>query len=239
MSKVLSLIPSERIEQAILLIRGEKVMLDADLAEMYGVKTQRLVEAVKRNLHRFPDDFMFRLEYEEIRNMRSQLVTSCVEPTDKARDFRTLREGKNNQGNQEDTNLITQSATSSLKQLENVRIFSPGVLALLSHGGRRKLPYVFTEQGVAMLSSVLNSPRAVSVNIEIMRAFVRLRKMIASHAELARKLAAMENKYDAQFKVVFDAIRELMIPPAPAKKRKSGSNKKARQFQAHPPVFQY
>ena len=142
-------------------------MLDSDLAELYGVATKVLIQAVKRNIARFPEDFMFQLSEQEVNNLRSQLVTS-------------------------------------------------------SWGGRRYPPYAFTEQGVAMLSSVLRSDRAIHVNIEIMRAFVQLRRLLASNAELARKLAALENKYDAQFKVVFDAIRELMAPPEPGKKRPIG-----------------
>lgn len=162
-----ALIPVEMIERKILMIRGEKVMLDADLSELYGVETKMLVRAVKRNTDRFPADFMFQLDKAEFENLRFQFGTS-------------------------------------------------------SHwGGRRYLPYAFTEQGVAMRSSVLNSERAVKVNIEIMRAFVKLRQMLASNAELARKLNEMEKKYDAQFKIVFDAIRQLMTPPEP-KKRKIG-----------------
>ena len=153
-----SLIPVERIECAILLIREQKVMLDNDLATLYGVETKTLVRAVKRNRDRFPEDFMFRLSPEEFENLRRQFGTSS------------------------------------------------------SWGGRRYAPYAFTEQGVAMLSSVLRSPRAVAVNIEIMRAFVRLRRMLASNVELARKLDALEQRYDVQFKAVFDAIRSLMTP---------------------------
>lgn len=158
-------IPAERIERSILLIRGQKVMLDSDLAELYGVATRVLVQAVQRNRERFPEDFMFQLTKEEFDNLRSQSVIS-----------------------------------------------SPG------WGGRRYPPYAFTEQGVAMLSSVLRSKRAVLVNIEIMRAFVRLRQMLASHAELARRLDALEKKYDAQFRVVFDAIRKLMALPEPKRR---------------------
>jgi hypothetical protein len=157
-----SIIPVERIEHAILLLRGQKVMLDADLAALYGVPTRRLNEQVRRNLARFPADFMFQLSPEEVDALRSQFATS--------------KRGR---------------------------------------GGRRYAPLVFTEQGVAMLSSVLNSERAVQVNIEIMRAFVRLRRMLASHADLARRLDALERKYDAQFRAVFDVIRELMSPPRP------------------------
>ncbi|MBI2092612.1 MAG: ORF6N domain-containing protein [Deltaproteobacteria bacterium] len=152
------IIPMERIEQHILLIRGQKVMLDNDLAELYGVATKVLVQAIKRNLERFPEDFMFQLNYQEVAILRSQFVTSRL------------------------------------------------------HGGRRYLPYAFTEQGVAMLSSVLNSKRAVHVNIEIMRAFVRLREILATHKELAHKLNELESKYDDQFKIVFEAIRRLMLP---------------------------
>ncbi|MSU47981.1 MAG: ORF6N domain-containing protein [Opitutus sp.] len=159
----------ERIESRIHFLRGEKVILDADLAELYGVVLKALNQTVRRNLERFPSDFMFQLTREEFVNLKSQFVTSSW-----------------------------------------------------GYGGRRKLPLVFTEQGVAMLSGLLNSPRAIAVNIEIMRAFVRLRQLIGSHADLARKLAAIEKKYDAQFKVVFDAIRELMTAPAPAKIREVG-----------------
>lgn len=165
-----SLIPVDRIERAILLIRGQKVMLDADLASLYGVETRVLVQAVKRNLERFPEDFMFQLSREEFAVLRSQIVTSR------------------------------------------------------NWGGRRYPPYAFTEQGVAMLSSVLRSQRAIRVNIEIMRAFIRLRQMLASHAELARKLEALEKKYDAQFQEVFEAIRRLMAPPEP-KRRAIGFRK--------------
>ena len=165
-----SLIPVDRIEKAILLIRGQKVMLDVDLAGLYGVETKVLVQAVKRNLERFPEDFMFQLSQEEFAILRSQIVTSS------------------------------------------------------DWGGRRYRPYAFTEQGVAMLSSVLRSQRAIQVNIEIMRAFIRLRQMLASHVELARKLDALEKKYDAQFKQVFEAIRQLMAPPEP-KRRPIGFRK--------------
>jgi hypothetical protein len=142
-------------------------MLDADLAALYEVTTFNLNKAVKRNIDRFPQDFMFQLTAEEARALRFQLGMS--KPT--------------------------------------------------GRGGRRYLPYVFTEQGVAMLSSVLRSKRAVQVNIEIMRTFVRLRQLLASNAQLARKLEALEKKYDAQFRVVFDAIRQLMTPPEPGKRK--------------------
>lgn len=167
------LIPSERIEQSILLIRGHKVMLNADLARLYGVSAKRLKEAVRRNRDRFPDDFIFQLTREEIGDLTRHLDA---------------------------LNLRSHIATSSW-------------------GGRRYLPYVFTEQGVAMLSSVLRSKRAVQVNIEIMQAFVRLRQIMSTHKDLARKLEALEKKYDAQFKVVFDAIRQLMAPPQPSKRK--------------------
>jgi len=160
-----SLVSVERIERAIHVIREQKVILDADLAELYEVETKALVRAVKRNLDRFPDDFMFLLTAEEFEILRCQ------------------------------------SGTSS------------------QWGGRRYPPYAFTEQGVAMLSSVLRSARAVQVNIEIMRAFVRLRQLLASHADLVRKLEALEKKYDAQFNVVFEAIRQLMTPPQPEPKK--------------------
>jgi hypothetical protein len=167
-----SLIPVDRIEKAILLIRKQKVMLDADLASLYGVETRVLVQAVRRNLERFPEDFMFQLSKEEVDFLRSHIVT--------------LKRGRGQHS--------------------------------------KYLPYAFTEQGVAMLSSVLRSQRAIRVNIEIMRAFIRLRQMLASHTELARKLEALENKYDAQFQEVFEAIRLLMAPSEP-KRRAIGFRK--------------
>ena len=157
----------ERIEKAIFFLRGHKVMLSTHLAELYEVEPRALVQAVKRNIERFPPDFMFQLSKAEFQNLKSQIVTS-------------------NWG-----------------------------------GLRRAAPYAFTEQGVAMLSSVLNSRRAVQVNIEIMRAFVRLRELMATHKDLVRRLNEMEKKYDSQFRVVFDAIRELMTPPE-SNKRKIG-----------------
>lgn len=162
------LIPVEIIEQKILFIRGHKVILDADLAELYGVESKILNQAVKRQNKRFPADFMFQLTNQEFTNLRSQSVTSSV------------------------------------------------------WGGRRYAPYAFTEQGVAMLSSVLNSDRAIEVNILIMRAFVKLREMISTHKDLAKKLEDLEKKYDSQFKMVFDAIRQLMAPSEPKKKRVIG-----------------
>lgn len=153
-----SLVTVERIQSRIYLICGQKVMLSTDLAELYGVSVKVMNQAVKRNVDRFPDDFMFQLTRQEVTHLKSQIVT-----------------------------------------LETL------------HAPRAR-PYAFTEQGVAMLSSVLRSPRAVKVNIEIMRTFVRLRQLLASHVDLARKLEELERKYDAQFKVVFEAIRQLMKP---------------------------
>lgn len=161
------LIPTELIEQRILLIRGQKVMLSIDLAELYQVEHRALMQAVKRNRERFPEDFMFQVTAEEFQNLKSHFVTS-------------------------------------------------------SWGGIRKRPHAFTEQGVAMLSSVLRSKRAVQVNIAIMRAFVRLRELLATHKDLARKLEELEKKYDKQFAVVFEAIRQLMTPPEPPPKRRIG-----------------
>jgi hypothetical protein len=150
----------DRIQSIIYLLRGQKVLLDRDLAALYGVETRVLNQAVRRNKARFPADFLFVLTRAEIRNI-SQFVIS-----------------------------------SHIKHARNV--------------------FAFTEQGVAMLSSVLNSPRAIQVNIEIMRAFVRLRQLLSTNAELARQLSALEKKYDRKFKIVFDAIRELMTERAPA-----------------------
>ena len=162
-----ALVPRERIEQTILLIRGHNVMLDADLAKLYGVTTFNLNKAVKRNADRFPDDFMFRLSAQEAAALTFQI----------------------------------------------------GISKPRGRGGRRYAPYVFTEQGVAMLSSVLRSKRAVEVNIAIMRTFVRLREMIGSNKALARRLSELEKKYDGQFRVVFEAIRELMAEPTPKSRR--------------------
>ncbi|MDD5084835.1 MAG: ORF6N domain-containing protein [Candidatus Omnitrophica bacterium] len=159
------LISQEVIENRIYLIRGQKVMLDKDLAELYEVETKVLNQAVKRNPKRFPSDFMFQLTWEEAKFSRSQNAT--------------------------------------LKKGHNIKYRS----------------YVFTEQGVAMLSSVLNSERAILVNVAIMRAFVRLRQMLSSNAELARKLEELEKKYDHQFKIVFDTIRQLMTPSEKPKRR--------------------
>lgn len=166
------------IEKRILLIRGQKVLLDSVLAELYGVETKVLVQALKRNLERFPEDFAFQLSEQDFGVLRSQTVTSK------------------------------------------------------GRGGRRYPPYVFSEQGVAMLSSVLRSPQAVQVNIEIMRAFVQLRRVLTENTELTAKLNQLEKRYDAQFKAIFDAIRELMKPEGPPKRpigfiwndEKQGSN---------------
>src|SRR5258707_4475281 len=151
-----ALVPVERIEQAILLLRGQKVMLDRDLAALYGVETKNLNKAVRRNLDRFPSDFMFQLTTEEAQNLRFQIGTSSS-----------------------------------------------------GYGGRRYLPYVFTEQGVAMLSSVLRSKQAGQVNVAIMRAFVRLRETLALHKDLARKLTELEQKiegHDSAIRSLFEAI---------------------------------
>ena len=168
------------IGSRILTLREQRVMLDADLAELYGAQTKVLVQAVKRNLTRFPEDFMFQLSADEFAALRSQTVTSNVG----------------------------------------------------GRGGRRTAPYAFTEQGVAMLSSVLGSARAIAVNIEIMRTFLRVRALAATHGELAKRLAELEEKTEAlamshdsfsrntrnQLKQVFDALRELMTPPDPPKR---------------------
>src|SRR5204862_418985 len=150
-----TLIPGERIEQAILLIRGKKVMLDADLAAIYGVTTKRLNEQFRRNRDRFPSDFAFRLTTTEFDNLRSQIATS-------------------------------------------------------SWGGRRYPPFAFTEHGAVMLASVLKSPVAIATSVEVVRAFIRLRELLATHKDLGRRLDELEAKYDRQFAVVFDAIRKLM-----------------------------
>ena len=177
-----NVIPHGHIEQSIFLIRGQKVMLDFNLATLYGVQTRALIQAIKRNRERFPPDFMFQLDDRETDSLRSQIVISNM-----------------------------------------------------GRGGRRYNPYAFTEYGVAMLSSVLRSHRAIIVNIEIMRTFGRLREMLSSHKELAQKLAILEKKYDHQFKVVFDAIRRLMTPPRTHSAKERISRLKI--FQSHPPAL--
>lgn len=161
-----ALVSLDSVQSMIYVFRGHKVMLDADLAKLYGVTTANLNKAVKRNLERFPGDFMFQLTDDEWEVLRSQIG-------------------------------ISKSGS----------------------GGRRFNPYVFTEQGVAMLSSVLNSEKAIKVNIQIMRAFVQFRQMLLSSQELNQRLDALESRYDQQFAVVFDAIRQLMAPPEPTRKQ--------------------
>jgi hypothetical protein len=159
------IIPLETIERRILLIRGHKVMIDADLADIYGVTTKRLNEQIKRNRDRFPEDFMFQLTEKE----KAEVVANC----------------------------------DHLKKVK----YSP------------VLPSAFTEHGAIMVATILNSPVAVQASIHVVRAFVKLREMLATHKDLARKLEEMEKKYDAQFKVVFDAIRQMMATPEPRKKK--------------------
>jgi hypothetical protein len=166
------IVPTERIQQIILLIRGEKVILDADLASLYGVTTKRLNEQVRRNRDRFPGDFSFRLTNKEVTILKSHFATSR-----------------------------------------------------LDWGGRRKLPYAFTEHGAIMAASVLNTPRAVEMSVFVVRAFVRLRAFIATHKELAEKLAELERKlasHDEQIVAIIDAIKRLIAPPGPADKRRIG-----------------
>jgi len=157
-------VPVERIASKIYLIRKQKVMLDRDLAELYRVETRRLKEQVRRNIERFPDDFMFELTQQELKNLRSQFATS-------------------------------------------------------SWGGTRYVPMAFTEQGVAMLSSVLNSKRAIKVNIQIMRTFTQLRQMLSTHEDLKKKIETMEKKYDQQFQIVFEAIKQLLETEAKPRKK--------------------
>jgi len=152
------MMPVERIENKIYILRGQKIMIDRDLAGLYGVPNKVFMQAIKRNKERFPSDFMFQLNKKETAILRSQIVTS-------------------------------------------------------SWGGRRYLPYAFTEQGVAMLSSVLHSQRAIRVNIQIVRTFAKLRQILSSHADLRRKIEEMESKYDQQFQVVFRAIKALINEP--------------------------
>ncbi len=163
------LVPAEFIERKIYFIRGQKVMMDSDLAELYGVPTKVLNQAVKRNIKRFPKDFMFQLNIKETNSLH--LVSQFVIPN---------------------VNMRSQSVTASKRNIGN-------------------LPYVFTEQGVAMLSSVLNSNRAIEMNIAIMRVFVRIRELMLSHKDIAKRLDDLEQKYDGQFASIFDAIRQLIV----------------------------
>ena len=160
----IALLPQETIESKIFFLRGKRVMLDRDLAILYGVETRALNQAVRRNMRRFPEDFMFQLTKEEMESWKSQIVISNREKM-----------------------------------------------------GLRRRPYAFTEQGVAMLSSVLNSDRAIQVNIQIMRTFTKLREMLMAHKDLKKKIEDMEKKYDYQFKIVFDAIKQLLEPPTEPK----------------------
>jgi hypothetical protein len=170
----------ENVARLVFFVRGEKVMLDADLAMLYGVEARALNQAVARNRKRFPGDFMFQLTKKEYNSIRSQFVT-----------------------------------TSGRAIVNSSQI----VMSSRKHRGRAYRPYAFTEQGVAMLSSVLRSSRAVEVNIAIMRTFVQLRRLMDSNADLARKIENLEKKYDEKFATVFAAIKQLIAPPAPAKKR--------------------
>lgn len=176
----------DAIGSQVLLLRGQRVLLAQQLASLYGVETRALNQAVKRNIERFPADFMFQVELEEIESLRSQFV--ILSESGVALDD------------------VSRSQFVSLKQGSNIKY----------------LPYAFTEQGIAMLSSVLKSERAIAVNIEIMRTFIKLRSILAEHHELKRKLASLESKYDGQFKIVFEAIRELMSPKDQPKKRRIG-----------------
>lgn len=177
------------IASRIITLRGERVLLDADLAALYGVTTKALNQAVKRNSGRFPADFAFQANAEEAANLRSQIVTSSLQPGESKPDFRNR----------------SQTVTGSQK-----------------HRDPRFLPWVFTEHGALMAANLLRSGRAVQTSVHVVRAFVRLRQWIATNTELAKRLDKLEAKYDRQFKVVFDAIRELMAPPEPPKNRRIG-----------------
>ncbi len=179
---IVPVVKADKIEQSILVVRGQKVLLDEQLAVFYGVETKVLIQSVKRNLRRFPDDFLFQLTTDEWDSLRSQIAISS---------------------------LRSQIVTSNRS----------------SRGGRRFAPYAFTEQGVAMLSSVLRSPRAVEVNVQIMRAFVRLRQLLAVHRELADRLTRLEQQMrkrdqsvDQQFQQIFELLNQLFSPPDPPRK---------------------
>src|SRR3954447_22631237 len=198
-AKKTTLVSQQQIESAVLVLRGEKVLLDADLAAMYGVTTGALNQAVRRNRGRFPQDFMFRLTKEEFQNWKSQIVTS------------NSVEGQNSSKEPAYSHVSLRSQIVTLKK---------------GRGQYRKyLSLAFTEQGVAMLSRVLRGPRARRVNVEIMRAFVRLRRVLAANAELAARLEELERRvgqHDEQFTAVIRTIRQLMEPPEQPKRRKIG-----------------
>lgn len=172
------------IKPTIQIIRNQRVMLSSDLAMLYGILPKVLMQSVKRNLLRFPQDFMFQLTVDEWESLKSQIVTSSLE-----NDLESLKSQF----------VISNKAESK-------------------RGGARTAPYAFTEQGVAMLSSVLNSERAINVNIEIMRTFVKLRQLVTEHKDLTHRLDALEDHYDDQFKAVFEALRSLMETPKPEKR---------------------
>lgn len=174
------IIVEDKISQKIYLIRGQKVMLDRDLAVLYEVPTYRLNEAVKRNKKRFPEDFMFQLTKDESNSLRSQIVISNEKET---------------------ISLRSQNAILSKKKYDIYR------------------PYAFTEQGVAMLSSILNSDRAIQVNIQIMRTFIKMREMLATHKDILKKIEEMEKRYDKQFRIVFQIMRGLTDPPKESKRK--------------------
>jgi hypothetical protein len=183
MKKSESLIPIERIAQKIYVIRGERVLLDSDLAAIYGVETRVFNQAIKRNLLRFPDDFMFQLALDEYESLIFQIGISRVDPL--RSQYVTSKSGQA---------MRSQNVTASKRNI-------------------RFLPYAFTEHGALMAANVLKSNRAVEASVQVVRAFVKMRNMLASNAELAKQINALEKKYDAQFKVVFDAIKQLMRPP--------------------------
>jgi hypothetical protein len=188
LSKGSSLAVTSRIESFIITVRRHRVMLDSDLAAIYAVTTKALNQAVRRNAERFPPDFVFQLTLQEVANLRSQFVTS--------------------------NGLAAHSDAGMEHKPEEHR----AQVVTGSRGGRRYQPYAFTEHGALMAANVLRSPRAVEMSVFVVRAFVRLRQWMADHAELARRLEDLERKHDAQFKVVFDAIRQLMAHPEPKKK---------------------
>ncbi len=190
--------PLEAVQRVILIVRGYRVLLDQDLAVLYGVEVKALKQSVKRNIARFPSDFMFELSMDEARLLARAAAQA------KRKNTRLPR---------------SQSVTLDAEASKIAGLFTLAPPRLASGKNVKYLPYAFTEQGVAMLSSVLRSARAVQVNIEIMRAFVRLRQMLLGHSELARKLAELERKYDGQFRAVFEAINELMRSPANATER--------------------
>jgi len=199
------------IEPLILTLRGQRVILDADLAEIYGVPTKRLNEQVKRNADRFPEDFMFQLTTQEWGNLKSQIATSSLEVV----------------GNERDESLRSQFATLNQPVDVEVDRSNRSQIATSSHGGRRKFPYAFTEHGAIMAATVLNSPEAVAMSVFVVRAFVLMRERLAANAEILRRLAEIDKtllEHNGALAVIWEQLQPLLNPPPDPPRKKIGFN---------------